>query len=67
MKKAMLSAVVTATVAVDRVRVSWKRQAAKKASDYLDMTPFSRSGLVEQLIFEGFSRGQANYGAGVAL
>ena len=51
-----------ATWAVDRVTVDWNEQAAEKAKDYLEFTSFSRSGLVEQLIFEGFTPEQAEFG-----
>ncbi|MGH9187624.1 MAG: Ltp family lipoprotein, partial [Acidimicrobiales bacterium] len=30
--------------------------------DYLDYTSFSRSGLIDQLIYEGFSQEDATYG-----
>lgn len=36
--------------------------AIKKARDYLKFMPFSRSGLVKQLEFEGFSTDEATYG-----
>ena len=32
------------------------------ASDYLDYTAFSRQGLIDQLVYEGFSVEQAVYG-----
>lgn len=47
---------------MDRVAVDWNQQAAKSAANYLDFTPFSRAGLVDQLIFEGFTPAQAEYG-----
>lgn len=37
--------------------------AAKKAEDYLNSMAFSRSGLIEQLEYEGFTHEQAVYGA----
>ena len=40
----------------------WNR-AAKKAASYLRVSSFSRSGLIEQLEFEGFTYDQAVYGA----
>jgi hypothetical protein len=43
--------------------VDWNDQAAKKAKDYLKFTSFSRPGLVDQLLFEGFSPEQAEFGA----
>lgn len=42
--------------------VDWNAQAAEQAADYLDFTAFSRSGLIDQLIFEGFTPEQAEYG-----
>jgi hypothetical protein len=36
--------------------------AADKAADYLDLTGFSRTGLIKQLKFEGFSEADATYG-----
>jgi hypothetical protein len=32
------------------------------ARDYLDYSAFSRSGLIDQLEYEGFSKAQAVYG-----
>ena len=34
----------------------------KAAKDYLDYSSFSRSGLIEQLMFEGYTAEQATYG-----
>jgi hypothetical protein len=53
-----------ATYAVDAITVSWNEQAAKKAKDYLDISAFSKSGLIDQLLFEGFTQAQAEYGVG---
>ncbi|MBV1755875.1 MAG: Ltp family lipoprotein [Methanobacterium sp.] len=39
-----------------------QEQAAKMAENYLNTMPFSRSGLIEQLEFEGFTRQEAEYG-----
>ena len=39
-----------------------QRQARLMARDYLDFSPFSRSGLIEQLKYEGFSARAATYG-----
>ena len=36
-------------------------QAARSAASYLRTLPFSRSGLIEQLEFEGFSNGDATF------
>jgi hypothetical protein len=52
-----------ATFAVDSLSVDWNEQAAKKAEEYLAYTSFSRSGLVQQLQYEGFTPEQAEYGA----
>jgi hypothetical protein len=40
-----------------------RAQAAKAAQSYLDTSSFSRSGLIEQLMYEGYTRAQAEYGA----
>ena len=55
-----------ATWAVDNVSVDWNQQAVLKAEDYLGYTSFSRQGLVEQLMYEGFTAEQAEYGASQA-
>jgi hypothetical protein len=47
---------------VEASGADWKAQAAKAAENYLDMMPFSRSGLIQQLEFEGYSREQAEFG-----
>ena len=38
-----------------------QENARKKADDYLDVSAFSRSGLIKQLEFEGFSNADATY------
>lgn len=38
-----------------------QEQAVAKAQDYLDYTAFSRKGLIEQLKYEGFSKGDATF------
>lgn len=43
-----------------------QEQAAKMAQSYLDSQAFSRSGLIEQLEYEGFTRQQAEYGVRTA-
>ena len=45
-----------------RQTVDYNEQAAKSAKDYLDFSSFSRSGLIEQLEFEGYTSEQAEYG-----
>lgn len=39
--------------------LSWDTQAKAKAEQYLYTMPFSRSGLIEQLQFEGFDKTEA--------
>ncbi|CAN5227001.1 hypothetical protein BH20ACT3_BH20ACT3_07690 [soil metagenome] len=39
-----------------------QRNARQKAAEYLDFSSFSRSGLIDQLLFEGFTQAQAEYG-----
>ena len=55
-----------ATYAVDAVSPNWNKQAAKAAKDYLDSSSFSRSGLIEQLEYEGYTEQQAVYGVNQA-
>ncbi|MEV4351219.1 Ltp family lipoprotein [Actinoplanes sp. NPDC049596] len=40
-----------------------QENAVEKAADYLETGSFSRSGLISQLKFEGFTTAQATYGA----
>ena len=37
-------------------------QAAKSAEQYLSFSSFSRQGLIDQLMYEGFTQEQAEYG-----
>jgi hypothetical protein len=39
-----------------------QKNARRSASSYLDMTAFSRTGLIDQLQYEGFSEADAAYG-----
>lgn len=55
-----------AIVAVDSIAVDWNVQAAKAAKAYLDYSGFSRSGLIDQLEYEGYIPAQAAYGATAA-
>jgi hypothetical protein len=55
-----------ATYAVGAGEVNWKEQAAQTAEDYLDTSGFSRSGLIEQLKYEGYTHQQAVYGVTAA-
>ena len=48
---------------IDNIQVDWNEQAALKAEAYMDQSAFSRSGLITQLKFEGFTPAQAAYGA----
>lgn len=40
-----------------------ERNALESALDYLDVLPFSYSGLIEQLEYEGYTSGEATYAA----
>ena len=51
-----------ATFAVDHIDPNWNKQAEQSAQSYLDMGGFSRSALIDQLVFEGFTRSQAEHG-----
>jgi hypothetical protein len=55
-------ATTKATKATKKLTVS-QENAVEKAAGYLDYTAFSRSGLIKQLKFEGFTAAQATYGA----
>lgn len=44
-------------------KANWKKQAVKKARQYLDTMSLSKSGLISQLKFEGFTSAQAKYAA----
>lgn len=48
---------------VDKCGADWNEQAALKAEDYLNYSSFSRTELIAQLEFEGFTQQQAEYGA----
>jgi hypothetical protein len=52
-----------AAFAVDNVTVDWMEQAAKKAESYLEFQAFSRSSLIQQLEFDGFTPEEAEHGA----
>ena len=55
-----------ATYGVDAQNANWNEQAAKKAAEYLSHGSFSHSGLVDQLVYEGFTLAQAEYGVSTA-
>ena len=40
-----------------------QKNASRSAKTYLDLAGFSRSGLIKQLMFEGYSESDASYGA----
>lgn len=40
----------------------WYEQAVKSAKQYLEVMAFSRSGLIDQLEYEGYTHDQAVYG-----
>jgi hypothetical protein len=40
-----------------------QRQAVRKAESYISIMAFSKEGLAEQLVFEGFTEEEATYGA----
>lgn len=42
-----------ATFAVEHLDVSWRKQAVGKAKEYLEYSHISRSGLIDQLKYEG--------------
>lgn len=52
-----------ATYGVDAQKADWNKQAAASAANYLDLSSFSRQGLIDQLKFEGYTPAQAEYGA----
>ncbi|WP_240666792.1 Ltp family lipoprotein [Longirhabdus pacifica] len=47
---------------MDNIEVDWNEQAVKPAEQYLQFSSFSRSGLITQLKFEGFTTEEATYG-----
>ena len=47
---------------MDNCGADWYEQAALMAAEYLDTMSFSRTGLIDQLEYEGFSYDQAVYG-----
>jgi hypothetical protein len=49
-------------VAVDAVAPDWFAQAAASAESYLEFSAFSRTGLIGQLEFEGFTTEEATFG-----
>ncbi len=47
---------------MDYLDIDWNEQEWKSAEQYLEFSAFSRSGLIDQLKFEGFTTEQATYG-----
>ena len=52
-----------ATKSVALLETPSQKNAIRMAKDYLDYSAFSRKGLIDQLVFEGFSNADAAYGA----
>lgn len=48
---------------LQKIDVNWREQAVRMAGEYLDYMNFSKQGLIDQLIFEGFSREDVTYAA----
>ena len=48
--------------AADHCGADWFEQAAKCAENYLKYAAFSRERLIDQLLYEGFTQEQAEYG-----
>lgn len=55
-----------AVYAADKLGVDWNAVAAEMAAQYLDTMEFTHEDLVDQLIYEGFSREQAEAGVTAA-
>ncbi|WNO27313.1 lipoprotein [Gordonia phage Kwekel] len=53
--------VAAADTSVDDNLTAGQRNAVDKAQDYLEYSAFSRSGLIKQLAFEGFSDADATF------
>lgn len=52
-----------AEMAVDAAGIDWDDQAVKCGKSYLEVDRFSREEMIDQLLFEGFTQEQAEYGA----
>jgi hypothetical protein len=57
------AAAIQAAPAVAHATRNDRQQAVRKAKEYLSFEAFSLNGLIAQLKFEGFSTGDATYGA----
>jgi hypothetical protein len=64
-KSAAVSHQAGSGVAVASKETKGQSNARKSAASYLSFMTFSRSGLIKQLQFEGFSIGESTYGADV--
>lgn len=51
----------TTTKPVEPAMTASQEQAVGTAEDYLDTTAFSKTGLIDQLVFEGFSKADAKF------
>jgi hypothetical protein len=51
-----------ATYGASHAGANWWKEAAAKAKEYLKLEAFSRSGLIGQLRYDGFTYAQALYG-----
>lgn len=60
--KTNLEPVVETPVVTESQATLGERQAVRAAQNYIDFKAFSKSGLIEQLEFEGYSRTEAEYG-----
>lgn len=56
-----------AEYAFDTLKADWNEQAAKRAKGFLEVKPFSRSGLIGILESHGFTTEQATYGVNAAF
>ncbi len=51
-----------AVYATDKLGIDWNAKAAEMAQQYVDTMAFEREDLVDQLVYEGFTREQAEAG-----
>nr|WP_300048120.1 Ltp family lipoprotein [uncultured Nocardioides sp.] len=58
---ALLAVVVPVTITGSPASASPRSQAVGMAYNYLEYTAFSKGGLADQLVYEGFSPAVANY------
>ena len=62
-KSSRLSRFLSVGTSLTKASAQLALDAAKtKAQSYLDYSSFSRQGLIDQLVFEGFTQEQAEYG-----